>query len=785
MRAETRALAIGTLVLGGLAAFVATRLELQTDITHFLPEGKSDEDVLLARELALGDLSRTMVLLVDGPTATEARDAGLRLEELLRADERVGPELAFLDGGPPEGVEEALWELYLPRRLSFFAEDAAGVAAATTDEALAGAAARLKDRLATPLSGLVGRVAPEDPTLILPALFERLGGGEGLAIQDGRFLTDDGSAAVLFLGTRAPSTDASVQRPLLAAIDEAFAQVDQEAGGTLRLTASAPHRFAVRAEDALRADVTRVSIGSVVGLTLLFLCLFGSLRVLLLILPVAGAGFLAGTAACLALFGSVHGLTLAFGSAMIGVSVDFALHFHGHHVLAPSPAGPRATLASIWNGLALSAATTAVGFLALCISSFPGLRELAVFGAAGITAALLATAAFLPALAVDRPPTPIASWVFRRLNGAFDRAPRPLLALPALVALVVTAVGLPRARWNDSPRDLNKLDAAQVAEDEEVRGRVVRYEQSRLVVALADDEEAALRHNDAVARILRRAQEDGLLRGQRSLAPLLPSAERQREVAAAVRAQPDLWPRLASALTDEGFRSEGFEPFRATLAGEPPAPLVYEDLMESELASLARPFRVAVGDRVAFLSFLDEVRDEAALRAELTSVDGARLLDVEGVLTDAYARYRERMSTLLGLGLGAVLVLVALRHRRLRPTIAAYVPAVLAGGSTIATLALCGVELNMLSLVALLLVVGLGVDYGVLLAETSNDPRAHAATRFAVLVAACSTVLGFGLLAFSDQPPLFSIGATAGIGVLASLVLAPSTSALLRSDPRS
>ena len=41
-------------------------------------------------------------------------------------------------------------------------------------------------------------------------------------------------------------------------------------------------------------------------------------------------------------------------------------------------------------------------------------------------------------------------------------------------------------------------------------------------------------------------------------------------------------------------------------------------------------------------------------------------------------------------------------------------------------------------------------------------------------VAAVSTLLGFGLLALSDHPALFSIGAPSALGVLLCVVLAPT-----------
>src|SRR5690606_25831028 len=118
--------------------------------------------------------------------------------------------------------------------------------------------------------------------------------------------------------TDAPAPDSRVQRPLLAGVRSAFAVVDAAHDGRLELATSGTNRFAVRAEDAIRADIERVSIGSMLGLVTMFLVLFRSLRLVFLALPVLAAAFLAGTSVCLAWSGSVHGVTLAFGAALIG-----------------------------------------------------------------------------------------------------------------------------------------------------------------------------------------------------------------------------------------------------------------------------------------------------------------------------------------------------------------------------------------------------------------------------------------------------------------------------------
>jgi predicted exporter len=89
-------------------------------------------------------------------------------------------------------------------------------------------------------------------------------------------------------------------------------------------------------------------------------------------------------------------------------------------------------------------------------------------------------------------------------------------------------------------------------------------------------------------------------------------------------------------------------------------------------------------------------------------------------------------------------------------------------------LVLAGFSLNLLHVVCVLLVLSMGVDYGVFLVESRTHPQQVAATVLSLLACCLSTVLAFGLLAMSSNPALRAIGLTTGLGVLASLVLAPT-----------
>ncbi len=98
--------------------------------------------------------------------------------------------------------------------------------------------------------------------------------------------------------------------------------------------------------------------------------------------------------------------------------------------------------------------------------------------------------------------------------------------------------------------------------------------------------------------------------------------------------------------------------------------------------------------------------------------------------------------------------------------------------STVAILLLLGQSLSLFNLVALLLVFGIGVDYGLFFSRQEADVRMRQRTFHALTVCALSTVSVFGILSFSVVPVLQDIGLTVWVGVLLSFVFA-----LLLSQP--
>ncbi|MCB9602628.1 MAG: MMPL family transporter [Sandaracinus sp.] len=779
------------LLLAGLGAFVVPRLRVEADITHFLPAGEDRALAELSGAITSSELNRTITLTIAAPDASQAARAALALAEKLRAREDV----SWVTAGPDESLQQAFYEAYFPHRLGFVSDDEAALATAFSEDALRERARRLRAQLASPTGTFVRRIAPEDPWLLfldhVDRLREALQGD--LAVHEGGFVSgcDEGDAGCfgVVLATSAFSPfEVARSRTLDAAIDEAFAEVRGDAPWTLER--AGVHRLAVRSEATIRGDIERVSMAGSIGVVLLMLLLFRSPRLLLLgALPLVGGG-IAAVAAVQWLFGAIHGLTLAFGATLLGVALDYVAHLFTHLHLAPAEgteAGP-STAKRLAPGLYLGAATTVAGLVGLAWTSFPGIRQMAVFTSVGVTVALLLTRFAVPPLLPARPaPGALLRGFGRGAQRALDAlaSRRGVVIALAVLAALLAATGLPQLRWQDDIRALNPLDPQVAAEDERVRGRVARLDAGRFVAAFGADEEAALVATDALHHTLADAKDADELARFRTVHPLLWSRALQETNHAAI--PDDAFERTVRAYEAEGFVAAPFEPFRSVLAAERAA-LGWAELSEGPLGRLIGAQRVNVGERVALLAFVQGVRDEDALRARVEAIEGVRYFDQSAFLQDAYATFRTRTLELVAFGLVFVLLLVVARYRKLDLSFAAYLPALLAAGATLGLLGWLGIEANLLHVVTLLLVLSMGVDYGVFMVEAELHRRREGdaevddgpATAVSLFVAALSTAASFGVLAISDNPALRAMGLTAALGVTLSLVLAPGAWLLVR-----
>lgn len=90
-----------------------------------------------------------------------------------------------------------------------------------------------------------------------------------------------------------------------------------------------------------------------------------------------------------------------------------------------------------------------------------------------------------------------------------------------------------------------------------------------------------------------------------------------------------------------------------------------------------------------------------------------------------------------------------------------------------------GTPFTLFNLMALMLVLGVGVNYAIFLREGGMYA---AATLAGVLLSAGTTLLSFGLLSFSSMPALSGFGLTLLIGIGIAVLFAPSVLSFAERD---
>jgi predicted exporter len=767
-------------LFAGMAAYVAPRLRFSTDVANFLPDAGGDEQALLSRTLRDTELSRTMVLSVAGPDEATAAAAGRALAEALRPH----PGLDWVRSGPDPELPRQVYETYFPRRFLFLSDaPERELPALLSDEGLREEARRLRRQLALPASTLLAEVVPADPLGGFRRVLERLVGAQStLRVVDGQFVGADARHAILFLATRGSGFDTSVQRPLLRDVRDAFERVNASHGGALELESSGLNRYVVAGEDRARGDAVWIASISFVGVGAILLLALRSQASLVLTLLPGVFGLLAAATAALLVYGQVDGITLAFGTTLLGLTIDYPIHLLNHHAMSPAHEGARRVARRIFPSLALAAGTTAASYAGLAFTSLPGFRQIAFFSVTGVAATFAFTLLVLPAFLSDSRPLPQASRRFAGLLGRTVLALEPHRGLLAALAIALglgSAAVLPTLRWQDQLSALSAPDPALVAEDQRVRGRVSPFDAGRFAIALADTPAAAVALNDRVHETLSACVRRGELEGVRSLHDFVWSEDLQRRNWRALAATPDLAGRVERAFAAEGFRPEALAPFRAALADGEPPPLGLAELRASELGRLVGPLVLDLGDRTGVVTLLRGLRDAEAVAAALAALPGVRLFDQEGFVTGIYREFRDATVRQLGLGSALVFAVLLARYRRFRPAFAAFLPSTVVAFSILGALAAFGLELNLLHAMSLALVTGQGSDYGIFVVDSSDRARDFRATMLSLTVSCFTTIFAYGTLAISEEPALRAIGLVTGIGIFCCLLLSPLSFLLL------
>ncbi|RIX48293.1 MAG: hypothetical protein D3M94_05240 [Rhodocyclales bacterium GT-UBC] len=751
-------------MLAGVA--VVWHSHFSADMSFFLPGRPTAEQKVLVDQLKEGAVARLLMLAVEGG------EAGQRAALSRELRQRLGslPEFLSVQNGEAASLEADRNFLFAHRYLLSPAVSAERF----SSEGLRAAIANSIDLLASPAGMMLKPLLPRDPTGELVELLSRLNAGTQPHSVGGVWASQDGERAMLLVQTSALGSDTDGQEAAIAQIRRQFAASAASTGfSDARLALSGPGLFAVKARATIKEEVSRLSLISTLAIVAVLFFVYRSLRLLSLgLLPVV-SGALAGVVAVSLVHGTVFGITVGFGSALIGEAVDYSIYYF----VQSGKIGLDQWRQRFWPTIRLGVLTSISGFAALLFSGFPGLAQLGLYSLAGILTAALVTRFVLPQLAGSQQRGRDLSGLGRRIASAIGHLQK--LRWPVVLLAVLAAGQLFSQRehlWNPELAALSTVSAEDSKIDLALRRDLGAPDSRYMIVIQAADRESALQEAEQVGARLDRLREAGLIAGYDSPARFLPSlamqavrraslpeAEQLRHNLQIAQADSPLAAgKLAGFIDDVAQARSGDAIDRASLNGTSLALAVDALLMPagagwSVLIPLHPP---AAGDFAV-----------APVRQALAG-GNALFIDMKAEFDQLYNDYLHEATWLSLAGLLAIVVLLAATLRSARRLAAVMLPLVLAVLIVIAGLNLLGERLHLLHLIGMLLIVAVGSNYALFFDRSSAEHRVDPETLASMGIANLTTAIGFGTLGLSQVPVLHAVGVTVGPGAVLALLLA-------------
>ncbi|MBO1537433.1 hypothetical protein [Pseudomonas sp. OA65] len=602
--------------------------------------------------------------------------------------------------------------------------------------------------------GLTGRIQNSQPQR--GAIKFDIGSGALVADADGK--------SWVMLRARAQGDAFDMNLPLQVAelLQRSRDQANQAHG---QLLAASGLLYAASGQQQASREITWVGGGATLGILLLLLLAFRRLRVWLAFVPVL-VGMLFGAVACVALFGRMHVMTLVLGSSLIGVAVDYPLHYLSKSwSLQPWRSWPALRLTL--PGLSLSLATTCIGYLALAWTPFPALTQIAIFSAAGLVGAYLTAVCLLPALLKGADVRP-AQWPLRLCEGLLQVRQALLARVPTPVLLVLLLSFCAGGLWHlTTKNDIRQWIGTPQHLTDEARdiARITGFQPtSQFFLIRADDESQLLERQTALNERLDQLIALEKLQGYLSLNQLVSPPAEQQKVREALARLPAVW----QPLLDVGVPVTALQAELAQLQALP-----VTDIDAALAGPLAEPYRTLwlgpTTQGVAAMISLQGLNDAALLRVQALDLPGVQLVDRLGDLNRVFAATQVSAAE-LKLASCVLIVLVLIWPFGVGGALRIVALPLLAALCSLASLGWLGQPLTLFSLFGLLLVTAIGVDYAILMREQIGGA---AVSLLGTLLAAVTTWLSFGLLALSSTPAVSNFGLAVSLGLAFSFMLAP------------
>ncbi len=472
----------------------------------------------------------------------------------------------------------------------------------------------------------------------------------------------------------------------------------------------------------------------------------------------------------------ISGISIACGSILFGIMLDFSFHFFTHlkHTRSIST-----TIKEISAPLLTGSFTTVIAFIALLFTNSAILQDFGLFGALSLTGAAFFTICFLPILLK----------IFRFDYSTIQEEERLLKirlfskkfrGVVMAIIILLTIVFLQHANNTEFDSQLENLSyhTSDLKDKEvELTGINPRNEK-KIYVFAAGEMQTANENNYRVFEIVKQLKNTGKVKSFLSVAQFqIPeSIKNEREIA-----WNNYWQNKKAGtinLLDKTADSLGFD----TNAFE-----VFKNWIDHKEATLQSDSLVSAlgldnliehsGNKTTLITtVVVENKNLAQVKAELRKIKGAELLEMSEMATSLLDIVKKDFNYIFWVSSLVVFFTLLLIYGRIELALLAFLPMVVSWVWILGICALAGIKFNFVNIVIATFIFGLGDDFSIfvndgLLNKYKYKKDAIASGNLAILLSALTTLIGTGVLFFAKHPAIHGIALISVLGIAVILII--------------
>ncbi len=634
-------------------------------------------------------------------------------------------------------------------------------------------------QLISPAGVVVKRIIVKDPlgfSFLALQKLQQLQYDDNFELYDGYIMTKDHRHLVFFISPVYPPSETGNNSIFVEQLDVLIKSLLQHHPQLQVSYFGAPVVAVGNAQQLKRDSMITVSL-VVVFLAIFLVGFFRKKRVpILIFIPVLfGAIF---SLCCIYLIkGSISILAIAAGSVILGIAVNYSLHFLSH---LKHTQNIKVVIQDLVRPMTIGSATTVVAFFCLQFANAAVLRDVGLFAGFSLIGAALCSLIFLPHFIKENlfPTLQRENWIERFSFSAFESN-----RYVALIILLATPVFLYFAQDVTFNSDMSKLNFMR-SDTQEAQRRLETINKSSLtsvyVVSSAKDLQTALIKNEQVSPVLKRLKDQKSINKYSSVSTFLISDSLQR-----VRIQKwnDYWTverknNLIKIIQEKGaelkFSAQVIENFKNLLSKDF---TVGDTTVTNQIRSaFFDDYIIEKNNDVTVISLANVNPENKNLLYDALKTTPVHAFDRQ-MLTNLFVEYVNADFNFI-VTFTAVLVFCALLllYGRIELTLITFVPMLITWIWILGIMALVGIEFNIINIMVSTFIFGLGDDYSIftmdgLLQEYKVGKKNIASIRTSIFLSAVTTIAGLGVLIFAQHPALRSIAAISIIGIACVFIM--------------